>query len=468
MEENSRWEEQLAAALQQKKQSLEQDSLAELKKQLAVYQSYFEGILQILFKKSLIKEDPYKYDEKITEVTVPPADDFIETEKQLRMGQRLSSYHSQLEFLNTYYQFSVEFLDLKRLGRINAVLQYIQWGRLSGGDANIVSRTLDEFMTRINLSGDSMSSQLFLESANQLERVTGQIRHLINDVSAYQREAYKHEVRTRVLPALGSGFTREKGVEAIKQAFKKHMDKQPFYTELVQEIVDEEFSPDREEMRRFVLKKLEPRKQVRQRKRAQVDYKELLLRAVRFLASAGYQLEDVIQKMGENHQAMEAMQAGLGRRLRRLFDSVFGAKKGDRVYEIEYFDAGSSLNRVETVSYKSFMDELRKKARMYAALMNRESSASRRLIAAPEEKILEFLSRQISSLQTVHRRLTGFNELFKKEMSSDRRIKMRGFRVELSAVKNAIIKSNQAKAEYVSSREEQVQMKQLGVGTDEG
>ncbi len=144
---------------------------------------------------------------------------------------------------------------------------------------------------------------------------------------------------------------------------------------------------------------------------------------------------------------------------------MFGKGPQNKIYDISYLDVTTSTNKSESIQYGDFMQDVRKKAKLFTALAHQGSAVAQRLGGASEEKILEFLNKNISSLQALHRRLTGFNDYFKSEMQKDResRAKFRGLRVELSAVKNSIIKANQAKHEYVASKEEQDQMKQLGV-----
>ncbi len=466
MEDNLNWLDRLQTSLSAKRESLETRDLPAMKKHFSLFQSYYEGINNILLKKSQIQEDPYKYDEKISEITTPSEKDFLESDKQIQMNQRLASFHSNLDFLNTYYQFSVDFLDLGRIRRILSFVSYINWGHLSGPDANIVGRTLDEFVAKINLGTDSLSSQLLLESFTQLDRVTRQIKTILRDMTAYHREAYKLEVRKSVIPHLdAASLSQDSGLGVVKPALPKYMEGSPFYPELVQEILDEDFSPQGDELKESVIRKLATRPVASKRQKQKVSHKEILLKAVRIMATSGFQLEDVMNKMIDNHLALEGRRLSFGGRLKRFFRKMFGKGQKNKIYDISYLDVTTSTNKSESIPYSDFMQDVRKKAKLFMALAHQGSAATQKLGAASEEKILNFLNKNISSLQTLHRRLTGFNDYFKNEIQKDKesRAKFRGLRVELSAVKNSIIKANQAKHEYVAAKEEQDQMKQLGV-----
>ena len=131
MEDNLNWVDRLQTSLFEKRESLETRELPAMKKNFSLFQSYYEGIYNILLKKSQIQEDPYKYDEKISEIATPSEKDFLESDKQIQMNQRLASFHSNLDFLNTYYQFSVDFLDLGRIRRILSFISYINCFKLN-------------------------------------------------------------------------------------------------------------------------------------------------------------------------------------------------------------------------------------------------------------------------------------------------------------------------------------------------
>ena len=102
MGQSGSWVEQLETALEVHREYLEGKRLARLMELFALYKTYFENVYNILLRKALIEEDPYKYDEKIAQITTPPTTQFFESEKQEQMSQRLSQFHSQLEFLISY------------------------------------------------------------------------------------------------------------------------------------------------------------------------------------------------------------------------------------------------------------------------------------------------------------------------------------------------------------------------------
>ena len=164
MDSEASWQDKLEEALNKSRDWLESDMIPELRKHCAIYQTAFESIYNILIKKSIVKEDPYKYEEQITEVSPPPASDIMESTKQEQVSQRLSLFHTHLDFLNTYYQFSLVFLEMDRLKRIAALLSYFSWSNLAASSANDTSRHLNDLVQKVKLGTDRISSQVLVDS----------------------------------------------------------------------------------------------------------------------------------------------------------------------------------------------------------------------------------------------------------------------------------------------------------------
>ena len=57
----------------------------------------------------------------------------------------------------------------------------------------------------------------------------------------------------------------------------------------------------------------------------------------------------------------------------------------------------------------------------------------------------------------------ALDEYFKNKANAVDRTKIKGISMELTAVKNVLVKVNQHRAEYVSYKEEQEQMRKLGI-----
>ncbi|MDA3941514.1 MAG: hypothetical protein PF693_19780, partial [Spirochaetia bacterium] len=168
MEDKNNFLIELESILEQHRESLENKELISLKETIRLYTSAFEGIYNLILKKGLIAEDPYKYDQKISEITSPSNDSVLDSEKNNVLSQRLSLYDSQLDFLNNFYQFNTEFITMPRIKRMIFLIKWIKWEKLSEASIEINTKMLAEVTGKITQGIDTMSTSLINDSLKRL------------------------------------------------------------------------------------------------------------------------------------------------------------------------------------------------------------------------------------------------------------------------------------------------------------
>jgi hypothetical protein len=63
----------------------------------------------------------------------------------------------------------------------------------------------------------------------------------------------------------------------------------------------------------------------------------------------------------------------------------------------------------------------------------------------------------------MHKILGALDDFFKLEAGKEDRDKIKGIKPELATMKNAIVKANQRRYEFSAQKEEEEQMKKLGI-----
>ena len=81
---------------------------------------------------------------------------------------------------------------------------------------------------------------------------------------------------------------------------------------------------------------------------------------------------------------------------------------------------------------------------------------------AKDEDLLDLLNKNLSEANDLVSQFAGLDDYFKKE-KPEIRSKIQGIKIELTTIRNYIIKSNQRRAEYLAFREEAQQMQDLGM-----
>ena len=69
----------------------------------------------------------------------------------------------------------------------------------------------------------------------------------------------------------------------------------------------------------------------------------------------------------------------------------------------------------------------------------------------------------MEEVSVINNKLDPVNVYFKSEAGMDLRKNIKGVKIEVTSIKNTLVKANQKKHEYISRIEEQEQLKKLGV-----
>lgn len=461
----------LTEALERRREWLDRSEMPRLKEEYRLFLSSFSGLRAVLLKKGILHEDPYKHDSRIGDVQVPEEGPFTDNEKIDQMSIRLSAFEQQLDFLVNYYQFGTEFFSMDRIKRVLNLTKYIAWGQVNSGAPNLNTRTLSEFLAQIKGGNDQLSIGILADTVQHLDRASKNALRILKDLSDYQREAYKLELRLRVMGALSFDQAtvithKDDTVRQVKRKFAESMAERPFYPELLDEILKEDYSGEGESLRSDLLKRLEvPVDKPREEKRIQ-SFKAPLMDGVRTLALLGTTLVDTVVKVTGNSELLESGKNSFMDKLRRLVRQMLNRPPEELIYEIEYVDPIAVTTRRERLNFTSFRIEVDKKARFLASLLNRTAPAYKRLEAATEEQLFSVLGKNIEEIQSIHKTLSALDSFFKAEMGGELKDRVRGIKPELAAIKNGIIKANQKRHEYLSQKEELEQMKKLGINIE--
>jgi hypothetical protein len=251
----------------------------------------------------------------------------------------------------------------------------------------------------------------------------------------------------------------EQAYARLKSLFLRNMKGEPFYKDLVMEVLEEEYGPQAAERREAALTRLQVPQQKPVKQTQAPDHRPLLVESVRLLLPAAGFLGDVVKKLAFNQELLERRR-GLFGKLRAWLRQVFRAPPEPQLLDIRYFQSATSTTRSERLDLRVFLEQLRRKIALFTALADQAGRAANRLAALSDEQLLAFATRNLGELQLALRRCEGAAEALRARAASGQQIK--GIRIELSGLKNCLVRSNQLRYEYVSRKEEGERLKKLG------
>jgi len=469
MEEAALYTERLEKALLAKIDWMQEHELKQLKDDCKLFQTAFQAIYNVLMKKGLIHEDPYKYELKISEVTTPSEAGFGENERLDQMSVRLSQFDSYMDFLNNYYQFAIEFLTMARIKRMVALIKYFNFLQLTETSTSIATRYLAEMIGLIRKGSDPLSTGIIEEAMNQLDKASRRIFQTLKDLSFVHKERYKLDLRRKVTLSmkLDRDFVvthRDDAVRKIKQKLAEAGGDHSFHPDMAEELLREDYGTDGDSLHDEILKKLAVKEDQGKSAGVKRNYKAVVLEGARTMIAVGFQLEDALRKIQENQTLLESIDRSFMTKLKRFMKQVFRDSTEHVVHDVDYLDPITSERRNETIDVTAFAADATKRAQSFVGMVTKNSTSYKRLEAASEEQAYLFLEKGIEDLQSYHRKLVALDEFYQGALTvPEVQGRVRSIRIELSSIKTAIIKSNQKRHEYIAQKEEQEQMRRLGI-----
>jgi hypothetical protein len=435
----------------------ERSELGKLKEELRIFQSSFSILYNSYIKKGLIHEDPYKQEAKIGEIEVPDGSAFSEAERVEQLTVRLANYDNQLDFLVNFYQFNVDFLNLDRIKRILGLIKFVDWAHLSGDSPFPITKAVFDINQQAKGGLDPLTLSLMGESLTKLSKATGSVMGHLKQLTDYHRENYKLNLRAALISDMPAA---EANIANVKKKFATAMPGKPFYPDLVEELLKEDFSKDGPALKEKVLKKLQVPDNKPKKVKPQASFKAILLDGLQVIGNTSNSLTEIGGKIDENETTLSNRKKSFVQKLRDLIRQILGKKPDPVVFELQYTDPSRSTPTREKLNYHVFRAEMDKKGRFLVNLANRNNS---KLEGMAEDQLMQLLDRNIRDVQGIHKTLSALDDFFKVSATKEERDRIKGIKPELATMKNAIVRSNQLRHEYSAQKEEEEQMKRLGI-----
>jgi hypothetical protein len=451
----------MAEALAAQASWLEKEEMPKLKEEFRTFHTAFYSIYSLLLKKKLIREDPYKDEIKVAEIEVPETGSFPENERADQMGLRLAGFDNQLDFIVNFYQFTLDNFGLDRIKRILGLVKYIDWARfVADVEAKTNTNNMVELTNQVRSQKDQLSINILGDALINLSKSTGTIMSLLKEISDYDREAFKAEIREKVTASMPPETPPQ--IQVVRKKYAAVSPGKPFYNELAEEVIREDYGKDGEMLREKILKQFVRPAEKPKESKQQVSYKAFLIEGLFAIGSVSAMFSDIIPKLDENVEILENSHRTLFQKIKKLFKQMLNKDPGAQIYNIEYVDPVRQIQIKEKLDFTAFHAEMERKTKVLFNISTKGMAVSK-LEGMEEHQLLELLEKNIRDIQAMHRILGALDEHFKAAADQEDRDKIRGIKPELSTMKNALIKANQKRYEYSARKEEEEQFKKLGI-----
>ena len=450
--------ETLQQVLNIRKDWLDRSELVKLKEELRYFQGSFSTLYNIFLKKKLIDEDPYKQETKISELEVPDSRGYQDVKRIEQLTIRLASFDNQLDFLVNFYQLNVDFLNLDRIKRIVGLIRYIDWVSLVPDSESVMTKAVSGLTINAKVGVDTLTISIIGECLSKLSKSTVAVMKILKDLNTYYRENYKLEVRQKATQLMA---VAEASPENIRKKMSSVMPGRPFYRELIDELIREDYSPSGNDLKGSILNSLRIAEEKPKVVKPAINYKNILLDGIVVIGGSSNTLTEIALKLDDNHAVLESRKKSFFELIKELIRQITNAEPEEVIYVVEYMDLTKGIPVKEKINFHQFRADLDKKTRILTSFVR--GPAYNKLSAMTEEQIIGYLERNIMDVQNFHKTLGALDEFFKTNVTPESREKIKGIKPDLSALKNSFVKANQLRHDYSAQKEEEEQMKRLGV-----
>ncbi|WP_296325745.1 hypothetical protein [Treponema sp. UBA3813] len=468
MENGNNFTETLLQALDEKAQWYDNTELPQILDNYRLLHTCVKVIFDFLVKKALITPDPYKLDKKISDIKAPDSGQFVENERSVIIGQRFSDYESTLDFLCNYYKFSVSQLSIGNIKKLIDLNNSITWNSFSANSNKINTRVLATMIFSARQNSDALTASMLNDNLSKASHALTDINSALKEYTDFQKEWYKGQIRKNVI--MSPSFDANKALsdhasemQQIKKNFAAGMGKIPFYNELIEEIIQEDQGEKKADLQQKLLAKLNIKKEESKKAEKRIDTKALIMGALQVLGATPPQLGGIAQKIQDNHDILESEHNTFMDKLKRALRKAFGLEEKPLYYTITITDQTTGAKRTERINYQTFITDLATKARRFASVAQTNSPGYKKIASMPEEKIAEFVAAQIMDCNKLMVLLGALDDFFKTTASPMNKSKIKGLKIDITTLKNSVVKANQLRVEYTSYIEEEEQMKKLGI-----
>ena len=431
--------------------------------------TFVKILRNLLLKKRLIHNDPYKYDSKMTEIEIPDSSPFMKTEAPSILGARLAHYETMLDFLMGYYQFNTNFLTPKRMQKLLALNATFAWSDFSPKSKSQNTVELYEIVAPIFSGTDKVSMTVLRGALSNLATADANITNCLKALLFFYRQKYKLSVRKEVMPYVtptsDDYLNPTKILKEIKKVFGVRAKKLPFYADFIIEILKEDYSVDHRTYQEQVLKELfsKLKKETEKEKKVE-DVRPYLLLSLQALGYTGSHFAKALEKTRENKSVLDEANKTFFTKLLKFLRQVFNVAEPPCEIPIIIQDSVTQGRKKYTLSWADFENRVVSKAMFFANLSSQSESMKKKIRNAKDQDLLDVLNKNLSEANDLVNQFAGLDDYFKKE-KPEIRSKIKGIKIELTTIRNYIIKSNQRRAEYLALCEEAQQMRDLGMDT---
>jgi hypothetical protein len=295
-------------------------------------------------------------------------------------------------------------------------------------------------------NGEMFAVSVMTEAVASLQKASHSIIEEMKKISLYQREKWKCDLREHVMLYLN--HNEAGNYQVVKAQAAKALPRTIFYSELYNEIIQENLEDTGPELQDAVIERLKPEIAQPKEEKPKVDPVTVLIQAVYALGGAGVSLAEILPKLHTNMDLRERKRKrNLWYWFRAFIRGILGKPPEPFVWEITYKEDGTNNIVKETVNLTELQQAVNDSVLTLSGF-NPNGPIAQKLQTTKDTKLLEMVETNTHEVQRLHKTLSGIDDYLKNYQSLNLKGNIVGIKPELEALKNSIYNANQLRYQY--------------------
>ena len=376
------------------------------------------NLIDILVRKSFIKEDLYKYDDAIiSKFELPEEKAFETTKKSEDLYIRLKALSGALNFLADSTPNTIEEMNDLYLENIIKCTEYFAFHNLSSA-SNVNTRTIKEITDKAQGSGDEIFKRVMSDNLKLLIDSFHMIKNTVEEINKILKSLYKAQIRFEVMPDIPSTQFTE---ELFKSNMQKYLDNLNLYlasncpgvsykSKWITEALNDYYTIDEVEMLSKMQKDLigETENKTANDKRT-LSPRERLIILIFDIAGTKKILQDIYYDLDHNVKLTKSVELSFMEKFVRTLKIMFNIQDDSDFYHIEYINPSTKRVQKDIIKIDEFSLSIKKKIQTFDEIVKPNSDANYKIKNGTNESLLKFLDTTYFNLVLLKERIVSIN-----------------------------------------------------------
>lgn len=419
------------------------------------------NLINLLVRKSLLKENLYNYDEEKNEFSLPEEKPFLEGEKSRVLYDRLKATLHAFDYLANNIPSDIYSLSLTFLDNIRKLLNYFSFHYFISS-SNINTKALKEMCDRLLASNDKIINKILEDNIKLLSDNYKKILSLTDELLKIKKEEYKYNIRFKVFPflhdSLDYNLLKENPalfLKNVSEYMKTQTPDIPIYKNWLIEALTSCFTKtENEELEALKKNFLFAEKNIQQPQ--VLSSREKLIKIIKTISQTHIILEKLYLILENNLKIIKEQKKGFFENFLSSIKKAFRTKDEEYIFVLEYINPKTKNIEKEEINFFNFIESLKKKIVLYKAIQKSDSQINEKINRGTEDSLYKFIEDNYFDLLLLKERIIGLEGEIRLKVNKRFKYKLKDIAEDIEKLDEILKTIAEERKKYVLEEEKKI------------